>query len=293
MRIGIDLGGTNLRVGLVNDKGQVQEKREMATPANESPDHVVKAIAKLVKEIGKASRIGIGAPGLVNHSQGLIYSSPNLPKWKMVPLAEMVAEATGIATKVANDVNALTWGEFVFGAGKGCRDFLCITLGTGLGGGLILGGKLYTGKDHSAGEIGHMPLVRDGHPCPCGKHGCVEQYVAKSAIIRRAKQVNPALQRVTPETVAKAASAGETWAIDVYDDVAADLAMVLGGMIQVLNLEKIIVGGKIARAGEVLFAPLRRYTQGQVYPELRNSFLIEPSALGTEGGIIGAAFLDC
>lgn len=291
MRIGIDLGGTNLRAGLVDDDGRVVARHQIPTPSSEPPDTAIALMAKLVRELGSAAAVGLGAPGLIDTIDGIVRTSPNLPQWSDVRIADRLTELTGLPVKVANDVNAIAWGEHLFGAGRGCRDVLCVTLGTGLGGALILDGKLHLGKDMAAGEIGHFTLVPGGHPCPCGNRGCLEQYVAKFGIIRRTKELRPDLPDPTPETVARAAAHGDQWARDVYDGVARQLGQVLGGMIQVLNVETIIVGGQIAKAGEVLFGPLKAHTAEFVFPPLRESYAIVPAALGGDAGIIGAAFL--
>lgn len=291
MRIGIDIGGTNLKVGVVSDDGKVLDRREVPTPANESPDATIRDIIAIVRELGKPSKLGIGAPGLIDSKRGIVRISPNLKHWENVPLAALIEKETGIGVRLANDVNAIAWGEFLFGAGRGCRDLLVMTLGTGLGGALILDGRLHVGKDETAGEIGHVTLIPDGEPCPCGNRGCLEQYVAKNGIIRRAKMIRKDLVDPTPESIAHAAARGEEWALSVYEGVGINLGQIVAGMIQVLNLEKVIIGGKIADAGEVLFRPLRVHTSERIYPMLRDSFSIEKVALGSDAGIIGAAFL--
>ncbi len=291
MKIGIDLGGTNLRAGLVGPKGEVTERARVATPAGDGPERVVEIMASLCQKLGKFDSVGIGAPGLIDHARGIVRTSPNLPHWNEVPLAELLSSKLGVPVKVANDVNAIAWGEFLFGAGVGFRDILVITLGTGLGGALILNGSLHLGKDQTAGEIGHFTLIPGGHPCPCGNKGCLEQYVAKEAIVRRARSMKPEIVDVDPEIVAKRAHDGEEWAKAVYEGVAQNLGQVLGGMIQVLNLERIVVGGQIAKAGTVLFSPLRTATSEHVYPVLRDSYQIVKSELGNDAGIVGAAFL--
>lgn len=291
MRIGIDLGGTNLRAGLVDDDGHVVARRQISTPAQAEPLEAIAAMAELVASLGAASEIGLGAPGLIDANNGVVRTSPNLPRWIDVPLASQLEALTGIPVKLANDVNAIAWGEWLFGAGRGCRDLLCITLGTGLGGALIIDGKLHLGRNQAAGEIGHFTLRPNGYPCPCGNYGCLEQYVAKNAIIREARQARPDLLGQTPETVAHAAAAGEEWARAVYEEVGVNLGLVLAGMVLTLNIEKIIVGGQIANAGDVLFGPLRAHTAERVHPALRESYVIEKILLGADAGIIGAAFL--
>ncbi len=291
MRIGIDLGGTNLRAGLVDDDGRVVARHQIPTPAGERPEVAIAMMAHLVRELGSAAAIGLGAPGLIDADDGVVRTSPNLPQWENVPVAERLSELTGLPVKVANDVNAIAWGEYLFGAGRGCRDLLCVTLGTGLGGALVFDGRLHLGKDQTAGEIGHFTLVPGGHPCPCGNRGCLEQYVAKFGIVRRARELRPDIAEPTPETVARAAVHGDDWAREVYDGVGRQLGQVLGGMVQVLNIDKIIVGGQIAKAGDVLFGPLRAHTAEFVFPPLRGSYTIVPALLGGDAGIVGAAFL--
>ena len=292
MRIGIDLGGTNLCAGVVDESGAVLHELNVETPTNGTSDEIIDAMTSLISKLGKPEFVGVGSPGLIDHAAGIVRSSPNLPNWSDVPLKSVLEERLNTAVKVANDVNAMAWGELKFGAGRGCEDLLCITLGTGLGGGLIIDGALYTGKDDAAGEIGHVPLYRDGIDCACGNRGCVEQYVAKDGIVRRVKSSGNDGDVHTPETIAVAASRGEEWAIQIYDDVAADLGHVLAGMIQMFNFEKIVVGGNIALAGKVLFDPLKKHTREHVYPFLRDKFTVEPSQLGSQAGMIGAAFLE-
>lgn len=291
MRIGIDIGGTNLKIGLVNDDGKVLDRRESPTPATAPPATLIRDIVAIIRELGIPSKIGIGAPGLVDSKKGIVRISPNLPQWENVPLADQIQNEIGVPVKLANDVNAIAWGEFLFGAGRGCRDILVLTLGTGLGGALILDGNLHLGKDQTAGEIGHVTLIPDGYPCPCGNKGCLEQYVGKNGIIRRAMTIKKDLVDPTPESIAHAAAKGEAWAMSVYEGVAINLGQIVASMIQVLNLEKVIIGGKISGAGEVLFGPLRSHTAERIYPLLRNSYTIEKVALGGDSGIIGAAFL--
>lgn len=291
MRIGIDIGGTNLRIGSVNDDGTVIHKIETPTPASDPPEATIQAIINAIGELGKPTRVGIGAPGLIDSKKGIVRISPNLPQWENVPLADTLEKELGVHVKLANDVNAIAWGEFLFGAGRGCRDILVMTLGTGLGGALILDGNLHLGKDETAGEIGHVTLIPDGYPCPCGNRGCLEQYVAKNGIVRRALTIKKDLVDPTPESIARAAAKGEQWALSVFEGVGINLGQIVAGMIQVLNLEKVIIGGKIAEAGEVLFGPLRVHTAERIYPLLRESFSIEKVALGHDSGIIGAAFL--
>jgi glucokinase len=292
MRIGIDLGGTNLRAGLVAGDGQVLKRCAVPTPAQETAEATVAAMAGLVEELGGAELIGVGAPGLVDAAGGVVRTSPNLPRWRDVALANLLRRKTKSRVLVANDVNAIAWGEHLFGAGRGLKDMLCITLGTGLGGAFIISGRLHLGKDQTAGEIGHVVIEKGGYPCPCGSRGCLEQYVAKNAIIRLAEAARPESRSHTPESVARAAQRGEEWAIGVYREVGERLAIVLAGLVQMLNLEKIVVGGQIAKAGTVLFGPLEAAMTSLVSPMLAGSYTIEPAGLGADAGIIGAAFLD-
>jgi len=292
MRIGIDLGGTNLRAGLVAGDGRVLKRCAVPTPAQEAPDATVAAMAGLVEELGGAELIGVGAPGLVDAAGGVVRTSPNLPRWRDVALANLLRKKIKSRVLVANDVNAITWGEHLFGAGRGLKDMLCVTLGTGLGGAFIISGRLHLGKDQTAGEIGHVVVEKGGHPCPCGNRGCLEQYVAKNAIIRLATALRPEARSPTPESVARAAQRGEEWAIGIYREVAERLATVLAGLVQMLNLEKIVVGGQIAKADTLLFGPLEAAMASLVSPMLAGSYTIEPTALGVDAGIIGAAFLD-
>lgn len=292
MRVGIDIGGTNIKAGLVNEKGDVVSRVLIDTEAQEPPKITIQRIVEIVSGFEKVEKVGVGVPGLVKSRHGLVQVCPNLPLWKDVPLTSELEKRLDCPVAIGNDVNVMAWGEMAFGAGRGKKDVFFLTLGTGLGGAVVLGGKLFLGKDETAGEIGHFTLRPGGVVCACGNDGCLEQYVAKNGIIRLARELSPDHGEYSPKDVADAAREGSEWAQKVFDSVARDLAQVLSGMVQIFNFESFVIGGQIAGAGEILFAPLRDYTRKRVYDFLKESFEIVPARLGIDAGIVGAAYFD-
>lgn len=277
--IGIDLGGTNLRAGLVED-GRVVASRAAPTPANETPEATVEAIAALVQDLaaGSDEPVGIGAPGLVDPAGEVVRTSPNLPKWKDVPLARMVSEVSGRRVRLLNDANAFALGEAKRGAGRGAQACLGVTLGTGVGSGFVLRGALFTGVRGWAPELGHVPIVPDGRPCPCGGRGCLERYVGRDGLVASAREAG--FDCTTPEEVARKAP-------EVFAEAARHLARALAAAALLYDLDRIVVGGGVAGAGEVLFVPLRAAFAEVLGLPLATE--IVPAELGGEAGVVGAA----
>ncbi len=308
--IGVDIGGTNLKTGLVNMDGKILKKIVVDTRGGK--DIVLKQIVNSIKNIMGGTEknkseiigIGIGTPGLVDSEKGIIRGLTNIKGFENVHMKEYVESALDIPTSVDNDVNVMAYGELKCGAGKDAMNIVCLTLGTGVGGGIIIDGKIYRGSSLSAGEIGHIPVNVDGPKCICGGRACLESYIGRDRIIKRTiekltqkkesiipKLVAEDLEKITPKIVYEAAEKGDMLAIEIWRETAQYLATALAGIINVLNPELIIIGGGIANAGKYLFDPLRDMFKERVFQFLAEKTRIVSAQLGEESGIIGSAML--
>lgn len=303
--IGVDLGGTNVFAALVDQNGKMIATEKRETRAVEGPDSVLGRMFEIVRRLmAKAEGrevlgIGLGIPGLLDRAAGKSIESPNL-RWRNVAVVEPFRREFGLPVEMDNDVRVHAVGESLFGAGRGHRHFLLITLGTGIGSGIVLDGQLYRGPTGLAGEFGHQTILPDGPLCGCGNKGCLESLAAGPAIARRAREMVTAyngdtrlrslpLEAITARTVAEAAHAGDHLAQRIYDEVAEDLGHALANYFNLMGPELVIVGGGIAAAGSVLFEPLHRYTVERVMVPVRPMVRIIPAQLGEEAGPVGAA----
>lgn len=308
--IGVDLGGTNLNTAILNTNGKIIDKLSVST--GENKDIVLKQIVKCIEDIIKKANktnleimgIGIGSPGLVDSEKGIIRGLTNIKGFENVHMKEYVEVALDIPTFIDNDVNTMAYGELKCGAGKDTINIVCLTLGTGVGGGIIIDGKIYRGSSLSAGEIGHIPVNVNGPKCICGGRACLESYIGRDRIIKRTiekliqrkesiipKLVAGNLKKITPKIIYEAAAAGDMLAIEIWRETAQYLATALAGIINVLNPELIVIGGGIANAGKYLFDPLRDMIKERVFPFLAEKIQIVHAQLGEEAGIIGSAML--
>ncbi|MDQ7779309.1 MAG: ROK family protein [Planctomycetota bacterium] len=313
--IGIDLGGTDIKAGLVTASGAQIAVASTPTGGDEGRDAVIGRIVSLVRQmcarVGKRGRVramGIGSPGPINSRTGTIYFAPNLPGWRNVRLAALVGRATGIPAFLINDANAAAWGEKCAGAGRNAASFVMYTLGTGIGGGVILDNKLLEGYEGTAGELGHTVVEPGGRLCGCGNRGCLEAYASAPAIVKEyfvrahyAKPKSPcAGQRrcatnaademvVDPRTVCRLAHRGCPHAKAAIESAARYLGIAIGNMVNVFNPELVVIGGGLGQAGAVVLDPIRRSALGNILPPLRKKVKIVPARLGNSAGIIGAA----
>ncbi|MFQ5822699.1 MAG: ROK family protein [bacterium] len=308
--LGIDLGGTNIKVGVVTDKGQVLHHLSLPTEAAKGPEHVLAQIKKGVKKIielaktDKFEAVGIGTPGSVD-AKGYVRYPPNFPNWQEVPVKDEIEQFIGLPTYLDNDANVAAIGEGVFGKGKYFTDFLCITLGTGVGGGLFLNGKMYRGNGWAAGEIGHVTVDPDGPRCNCGNYGCLERlvgakYISERAVdkIKRAEKETKILEladqdffKITPKIITEAAVNGDQLAHAVLTETGEILGIALASVINLLNLPLIIVSGGISQAGSLILDPMRETIYKRTLPVPRKAFEVTTASLGTQAGVIGAAAL--
>jgi glucokinase len=309
--IGIDLGGTNIKAGILDSDGALIYRCSIETQADRGFEHVFCRLVQLVEnciaaaDLTKAdiAAIGYGTPGPMSHAEGIVYASPNLPGWKDIPLRARFTEATGLPVMLDNDANVAAYGEFVAGAGKGTRDMVLLTLGTGIGGGIVLNGELQRGAFDNAAEIGHTIAVANGRPCPCGQRGCLERYGSANAVAERfvealeAGDESPLKERVaagealTSVDVARAAREGDALAARIWDETCLYLALACVNIQHMLNPECVVFAGGLIRAGEQLLGPIRRHFERQTWSVAKDFPRIELATLGDDAGIIGAATL--
>lgn len=304
--LGIDIGGTNVVVGAVSPDGrQVLGLRSEPTEASRGPDRVIDRIVNLAREaIAEARRsearivgVGIGSPGPLDTRTGVVILTPNLG-WTDMPLRDRIATALGLPATLDNDANCALAGEAWVGAARGARHAVAFTLGTGIGGGIIVDGQLVHGASDVAGELGHMTIETNGRRCGCGNDGCLEAYASGPAIARRAAEaieagaessLRTAPVAVTAETVFQAAADGDPLALEVVQDTARYLGVGVANLINILNPEVVVICGGVTRAGERLFAPLRREVTRRAFRPAVQACRILPGELPGTAGVVGAA----
>lgn len=306
--VGVDIGGTNLRIGRIPAGGRgapagMRRRRTRARSASDVLDRILTMIHETVAHAGRdgVAGIGLGAPGPVDRKSGVVLEAPNLG-WRDYPLRDLVAEATGLPVAVENDANCFAYGEWWMGAGRDCRRLVGITLGTGVGGGFVIDGEIYRGASGAAGEVGHMSVDFAGRPCACGSRGCVEAYAsgpgiaarAVEAINRGADSILAAppgghLGKVTAEAVCSAAAAGDDLAERIVRDTADVLATAVANVIHLFNPDVVVVGGGVANARDLLIEPLREEVGRRTFSSARRACRIRSSQLGDAAGIAGAA----
>ncbi len=302
---GVDLGGTNTILGLVSEKGAILERLEVPTAAEDGYDEVLDRIAdglRLMIGSRVIVAVGIGAPGPLDTERGIVIQAPNLEGFDDKPLAADLARRCELPVTLENDANAAALGEAWTGAGREARDLIVLTIGTGIGGGLIFGGRLYRGSSFSAGEVGHMTIEPNGPLCACGNQGCLEALASAPAIAARAREKiqkgfeSKMLERaggdpaaISAETVSEACQADDPVALRVLEETGRYLGIGTANLINVLNPQLVLFGGGGARAGEFLLAPIRKEVERRSFAELRASAEIGLCSLGDDAGLIGAA----
>ncbi len=310
--VGVDFGATFIKIGLVDNQGKVYFKRTIPTSTYKTKKTLIEILRKNINDIISQSRIklnniigvGIGVPGLVDSKKGIIHYLVNIRGWRNVKLKRILEKRLGLPVAIDNDVNVVTLGEFRFGAGKGSKNLVCLTLGTGIGGGLIIEGRLYRGSSMVAGEIGHIPINEYGPKCNCGGSACIERYVGNRYLIEEAKRllkkepskiisqlVSGRLSKLTPEILTKAARLKDRLAKRVWREAGTRLGICLSGVINLLNPERIIIGGGMSKAGRFVFGPVRDAIRVRAMAFPRRDVKIVPAKLGEDAGIIGAAEL--
>ena len=310
--IGCDLGGTNLRAGIVDPQsGKVSHPHATLTMAREGHDAVMARMGALIEQTIEASDqskdeiggIGVGAPGVLDLERGLTLLLPNLPgTWPEIPLRDTISEFTGLPTTLLNDVRSITFGEWRFGAGQGVDTMACFAVGTGIGGGLVVNGQLHLGIGGTGGELGHQMIDFNGPPCSCGNRGCLEAYASGPAIAAMGMKavvqgittiigelVDFDLNKITPKTIAQAASQGDEVAQNILEEAGFYIGIAAANVCASIGPRKIVIAGGVSRIGEPILAPIRRTIRERVRVMPVEQVKVIQAQLGDDAGVIGAA----
>ncbi len=299
--IGIDFGGTSVKMGVCQGPEIIEKVDPLVTSDYDGADPMIAAINDAIAELRQRfpdiQTIGVGMPGFVNWATGEVHALTNVGGWEGVNLRERLQESTGLPCIVENDANAMTYAEWRFGAGRG-RDYLvAITLGTGVGGGLILDGKLFRGVTYGAGEVGQISIDFRGRKGGHGNHGALERYVGNGSFTRMAHSryersgIEKMLAECRPDLIAKLANEGDVIAIKIWKEVGERLAIGIANVLWVLNLDCVVIGGGMAKAGDLLFEPMREHLVDQMDSAFTDCVDILHAHFGNEAGMIGAAAL--
>ena len=288
---GIDIGGTNTVFAWVSEGGEVKWSNSVPTKKFTSAKTLVFEVCNQLQcnLPGKAIGLGIGAPS-ANFYTGCIEYAPNLCWGDIVPLQQYFEDEMQISTIVTNDANAAALGEQLYGVAKGMKDFMIVTLGTGLGSGFIANGELIYGHDGFAGELGHTIIEPNGRPCGCGRKGCLETYVSATGIEQTALEISG--EKHSSKSVAEAAERGEQWALDAFDFTAQKLGLSLANSVAITRPEAVVLFGGLAQAGDLLFVPTKKYMEENLLHNYQNKIPLLASALPqSEAAVLGASAL--
>jgi len=304
--IGVDLGGTNIKAAAVSLDGEVRYHTRLTTEADKGPEVVADRIAQAALDClenvkdGKKNvlGVGIGSPGPLNLREGIVIFAPNLKGWKNVPLRAMIEKRTGVPCTLENDANAAGAAEQWVGAGKGASSLVLFTLGTGIGGGIVIDGKVLHGYTDIAAEIGHMSLNPDGPKCGCGMKGCLEAYASATAMVRRMREAIAAgkksvlaakLDTLTAKDICDAALKGDEAATENMEMTGFYLGMGIANIMHIINPEVVVMSGGVTAAGDLLMDPIQRTVRERAFEAARKGVKICWTALGDDAGAIGAA----
>ena len=307
--LSLDVGGTQTRAAVVSSDGKILSRDAGLTPKQGGPSAAVEAIVRTARNAVAASgrtmasieAVGLGAPGPLDPEAGIVFFVPNLPGWHEVPLRDLVQAGLGRPTFLVNDADAAAVGEHAFGAGRGVANLIYITVSTGIGGGLILGNKLYRGAGGWAGELGHMTIQENGPLCGCGNYGCWEALASGTALARKAvdrlwvgarssilEEAGGDLRRVDAKAVHEAALKGDALAKDLIAETGRYLGIGLASLVNVFNPEMIILGGGLTQMGDMLLEPARSSLQMRAMEPGLRVLRLELAQLGDDAGLVGA-----
>ena len=306
----VDLGGTKIMTAVVLPDGRLLSHNYCLTMADRGPEVVIDrilsalngAMAQAQLKTSELIGLGVAAAGILDTKKGIVTTSPNFPHWHDVQLGDILTEKLGIVTYIINDANAAAVGEHRFGVGRGFTNMIYLTVSTGIGGGIIVGGELYSGTDGCAGELGHMTVEVDGPRCHCGNFGCLEALASGWAVVIEAvKRINQGekssiieladggLESITAETVAMAARRGDRLAADIVREAANYLGVGLANLVNIFNPELIVIGGGLSKMGDMLLKPARKVVKERAFKLPTRTVRIVRARLGSSAGIIGAA----
>ncbi len=297
--IGVDIGGTNIKFGCVDGAGKIKAQSSLPTTCflshkNKLIEAILDEIQNLIQKNGLNKKdiqgIGLGWPGLIDAHQGVVKVLPNIPGWKNVPFKAIAEKRMAIPTYIDNDVKLITLGEWKFGAGRGCQNLVCLTLGTGVGSGLVLNNQLYRGASFTAGELGHIPLNEKGPRCNCGGIACFERYVGNKYLQERAQKLFKN-KNIRLEEVDQLANEGHKLAIKFWEEMASHIGVAMVTVVNLLNPERIIFGGGIARASRHFFPVVKKIIHARAFKIPANAVRLVQAKLGDTAGILGAKVL--
>ncbi len=306
--LGIDIGGTNIKIASVAPSGRILSHSVIETVPGRGPEDAFERVRLTLPALFRGDRrlaaAGVGCAGLVDTEKGKLLTSPNLPAWKQVPLKRIAERVLGVQTYIDNDANAAAYGEYKCGAGKGYRNIVCMTLGTGVGGGIVADGKLLKGATNFAGEIGHVSININGPRCKCGNRGCLEAYIGKDALVRSAlaklevkrgkvlgRLTGREKRALTPKMIYSAALEGDRIAKQVLYEAAEYLGSAIAALVNVLNPEVIVIGGGISGAFDLMKSKVEKVVHTRAFKESAALVKITRAKLGNDASTIGAALL--
>jgi len=312
--IGVDLGGTNIVSAIVNYQGKMVSRLKVPTLAERGKEATIKKIIETIQEniiqsaiaFNDIIGIGIGAPGPLDIKRGVINFAPNLPGWRDVPLKKILEDEFNMKVVLENDANAAAWGERCFGAGQGVNNLVCFTLGTGIGGGIIIGGKIYHGSNYGAAELGHMTVNKDGPRCNCGNYGCLEAYSSATGIKNRIKSRikegiksdflnfnsdDELLDSIRLKSIFETARKGDKLTKDIVEEAISYLGIAIANITNILNPAMVVLVGGITNEGDKLLIPLKEEVKKRAFYSNYKSLKIVIGELGGNAGVLGAAAL--
>jgi glucokinase len=307
--LGVDLGGTNIKIGIVSDQGKLITSTSVKTEAEMGPKKIISNMIDGIETVLKQCKckiqgIGIGCPGVVSTKKGIIENAPNLPGWKNIKLSSLISKKFGYDVFVENDANAAAIGELMFGAGKKYSSFVMVTLGTGVGGGIVYKKKIYRGELGAAGEIGHVSIDVHGPKCNCGSTGCIESYIGNQYLKEIVKNEIPNhpdskiwdliendTKKISPRLIQKALELGDEYAMNIVIRMGSQLGVALASLANIMDISTFIIGGGMSGFGSPLFDSTKATINSRVMESLRSRIKVIPAKLKNEAGIKGASSL--
>lgn len=305
--IGLDLGGTNIRAAAVTKEGEILHRVKIPTEVSKGKESVIANILKVIETIRqetkgfKLSAIGMGIPGIIFFDKGIVARSPNFPDWIDFNLRERLSKDLDVPFYIDNDANLAAAGEGWLGAGMNFNSFCMLTLGTGVGGGIVLNKNIWRGEYGMAGELGHITIYPDGHPCPCGNRGCLEQYASATGIVRMAKEGNPLSPHftkggkegiITADMIFQLAKEGDRFAIEIFQKMGRILGIGIADIVNILNIELFVLGGGVADSWDLFIPSTVDEVRKRTYRITGERVKVVKAELGDDAGIFGAAYMS-
>ena len=304
--IGLDLGGTNIRAAAITKEGEILHRVKIATEVPLGRERVITNILNVINTIRqelktfKLSAIGMGIPGIIFFDKGIVARSPNFPDWIDFNLRERLSKDLDVPFYIDNDANLAAFGEGCIGAGRNYNSFCMLTLGTGVGGGIILNKNIWRGEYGMAGELGHITIYPDGHPCPCGNKGCLEQYASATGIVRMAMEGNPPSPTftkggkegiITADMIFQLAKEGDRFALEIFQKMGRILGIGIADLVNILNIELFVLGGGVADSWDYFIDSAIDEIKKRTYRITGERVKVVKAELGDDAGIFGAAYM--